>query len=286
MKKRVLLLGLVVLMVLTGCGTTEKETKTKEKDPDKLVLNIGDKKEDNIQEEQTDMQEQASQPDGQSQAEEANEQQPQKNGHLIAIDAGHQARGNFATEPVGPGSSTRKAKVAGGATGVASHVPEYKLTLAVSKKLQKELKARGYKVYMIRTKNNVNISNKKRAQLANKSGADIYIRIHADSSNSRAVTGASGLYPSKANRYVSKLSAKSKKLSSCLLKSYCKKTKIRNRGLVARDDLTGTNWSKIPVSLIEMGFLSNPSEDRKMQKSNFQTKMAKGIADGIDAYFK
>lgn len=176
--------------------------------------------------------------------------------------------------------------MAGGATGVASHVPEYKLTLAVSKKLQKELKARGYKVYMIRTKNNVNISNKKRAQLANKSGADIYIRIHADSSNSRAVTGASGLYPSKANRYVSKLSAKSKKLSSCLLKSYCKKTKIRNRGLVARDDLTGTNWSKIPVSLIEMGFLSNPSEDRKMQKSNFQTKMAKGIADGIDAYFK
>ena len=204
----------------------------------------------------------------------------------IAIYAGHQARGNFAMEPVGPGSSTRKAKVAGGATGVASHVPEYKLTLAVSKKLQKELKARGYKVYMIRTKNNVNISNKKRAQLANKSGADIYIRIHADSSNSRAVTGASGLYPSKANRYVSKLSAKSKKLSSCLLKSYCKKTKIRNRGLVARDDLTGTNWSKIPVSLIEMGFLSNPSEDRKMQKSNFQTKMAKGIADGIDAYFK
>ena len=57
MKKRVLLLGLVVLMVLTGCGTTEKETKTKEKDPDKLVLNIEDKKEDNIQEEQTDMQE-------------------------------------------------------------------------------------------------------------------------------------------------------------------------------------------------------------------------------------
>ena len=48
-EKRVLLLGLVVLMVLTGCGTTEKETKTKEKDPDKLVLNIEDKKEDNIQ---------------------------------------------------------------------------------------------------------------------------------------------------------------------------------------------------------------------------------------------
>lgn len=204
----------------------------------------------------------------------------------IAIDAGHQARGNFATEPVGPGSSTRKAKVAGGATGVSTHVPEYKLTLAVAKKLQKELSNRGYKVYMIRTKNNVNISNKKRAQLANNSGSDIYIRLHGDSSNSRNVTGASGLYPSKANKYVSRLSNRSRKLSNCLLKSYCRRTKIRNRGLVARDDLTGTNWSKIPVSLIEMGFMSNPSEDRKMQNSKFQTKMAKGIADGIDAYFK
>ena len=139
---------------------------------------------------------------------------------------------------------------------------------------------------MIRTKNNVNISNKKRAQLANNSGSDIYIRLHGDSSNSRNVTGASGLYPSKANKYVSRLSNRSRKLSNCLLRSYCRRTKIRNRGLVARDDLTGTNWSKIPVSLIEMGFMSNPSEDRKMQNSKFQTKMAKGIADGIDAYFK
>lgn len=203
----------------------------------------------------------------------------------IAIDAGHQARGDSSKEPVGPGSSTRKSKVAGGATGVATHVPEYRLTLAVAKKLQKELKNRGYKVYMIRTKNNVNISNKKRAQLANKSGSDIYIRLHGDSSDSSNVTGASGLYPSKANRYVSRLSSRSKKLSGCILRSYCRETKIRNRGLVPRDDLTGTNWSKIPVSLIEMGFMSNPTEDRKMQSSRFQTKMAKGIADGIDAYF-
>lgn len=207
------------------------------------------------------------------------------NGKKVAIDAGHQAKANSGTEPVGPGSSTKKAKVAGGATGVASGVPEYKLTLRVAKKLKTELESRGYEVYMIRTSNNVNISNKKRAQMANKSGADIYIRLHGDSIGSSSVKGASGLYPSASNPYVGKLSKSSKRLTKKILSSYCKKTGIRNRGMIVRNDLTGTNWSKIPVTLIEMGFMSNPSEDRKMQKSKFQKKMAKGIANGIDQYF-
>lgn len=203
----------------------------------------------------------------------------------IAIDAGHQARGNSGLEPIGPGASVKKAKVAGGATGVATRVPEYKLTLSIAKKLRKELLNRGYEVYMIRTKNFVNISNKKRAILANQSGSHIYIRLHGDSSGSSRVKGASGLYPSASNPYVGALSKSSKRLTKCLLTSYCKKTGIRNRGLVVRNDLTGTNWSKIPVTLIEMGFMSNPSEDRNMQKTAFQKKMIKGLANGIDSYF-
>lgn len=207
------------------------------------------------------------------------------NGKKVAIDAGHQARGNSGTEPVGPGSSTRKAKVAGGATGASSRIPEYKMTLRVAKKLKNVLEKRGYEVYMVRSTNNVNISNKKRALMANKSGADIYIRLHGDASGSSSVKGASGLYPSASNPYVGKLSKKSKRLTKKILASYCKKTGIRNRGCVVRNDLTGTNWSEIPVTLIEMGFMSNPSEDRKMQNSKFQQKMATGIANGIDSYF-
>lgn len=209
----------------------------------------------------------------------------QSNGKKVAIDAGHQARGDSSTEPVGSGSSTKKAKVAGGATGVSSKVPEYKMTLNVAKKLKKELTSRGYEVYMIRSSNDVNISNKERAQRANKSGADIYIRLHGDSSTSSGVRGASGLYPSSSNPYVGKLSKSSKRLTKNILSTYCKKTGIRNRGCVVRNDLTGTNWSKIPVTLIEMGFMSNPTEDRNMQNSKFQNKMAKGIANGIDKYF-
>ena len=203
----------------------------------------------------------------------------------IAIDAGHQARANAGTEPIGPGAKKKKMKVTGGCTGVSTHVPEYKFTLRVAKKLKKELKKRGYDVYMVRTKNDVNISNKERAMKANQSGSDIYIRIHADSSDNGSVTGASGLYPSKNNPYVNYLSASSLKLTDKVLSAYCKNTGIKNRGCIARDDLTGTNWSKIPVTLIECGFMSNPSEDRKLQKKSFQEKIAEGIANGIDAYF-
>lgn len=203
----------------------------------------------------------------------------------IALDAGHQRYSNSGTEPVGPGSSVKKMKVAGGATGVATKVPEYKLTLKVAKKLRKVLEEKGYQVYMVRSKNNVNISNKERALRANKSGSDIYIRLHADASGSSSVRGASMLYPSTSNPYVKKLSKPSKKLSQCILKQYCKSTGIKSRGLSKRDDLTGTNWSKIPVTLIEMGFLSNASEDRFMQKGGNQEKMAEGIAEGIDDYF-
>ena len=202
----------------------------------------------------------------------------------VAIDAGHQKKGDSRKEPIGPGAKKKKARVASGTQGAATKVPESKLTLNVAKKLEKELKKRGYKVYMVRRKQNVNISNKKRAQRVNKSGASVCIRLHADAAG-RQVRGASALYPTKKNPYVKRLSRRSKKLSKAVLKKYCKVTGMKNRGLSGRDDLTGTNWSKVPVTLIEMGFMTNKKEDKKMQKSSFQKKMAKGIADGIDDYF-
>ncbi len=205
---------------------------------------------------------------------------------IIGIDPGHQLHGNSEPEPVGPGASAKKAKVSSGTSGVSTGVPEYKLNLAIARKAGKELEKRGYEVVMTRGKNNVDISNKERAQKMNKSGADICIRLHADGSDSPSVSGASALYPSKSNPYVGILSKKSLKLAKSVLNAYTKATDIKNRGCTQRDDLTGTNWSSIPVIVLEMGFMSNPKEDKKMQKKSFQKKMVQGICDGIDAYYK
>ena len=65
---------------------------------------------------------------------------------MIAIDAGHQGQGNFGQEPVGPGSSTMKTKVAAGTRGTTTGVPEYQLTLDVSLKLRDALEEKGYNI--------------------------------------------------------------------------------------------------------------------------------------------
>ncbi|WP_343209215.1 N-acetylmuramoyl-L-alanine amidase [Anaerolentibacter hominis] len=205
---------------------------------------------------------------------------------LIGIDAGHQSKGNSKLEAVGPGAKSKKAKVAGGTAGVYSRVPEYELTLEIALEVKEELLDRGYDVVLTRFKNNVDISNKERAELINDSGADICIRLHADGASSSSAKGASALYPSTKNKYVSELSKESMKLGKSVLDAYCDETGRRNRGLVARDDLTGTNWSKVPVIVLEMGFMTNKSDDTYMQTEKGQKAMVKGIADGIDDYYK
>lgn len=209
------------------------------------------------------------------------------NDKVIAIDAGHQLRGNSAMEPNGPGSATKKAKVTSGTSGCATKVPEYKLNLQVAKKLKKELESRGYKVVMIRTAHNVNISNVERAKIANEAGADAFVRIHANSSDSSSVSGALTIAPTAKNKYLSsKIRKESQKLSKKVIQKFCQATGARNRGVMYTDTMTGINWCTVPVTIIEMGFMSNASEDRKMSTASYQKKMVSGIADGLDAYLK
>ena len=211
---------------------------------------------------------------------------PESNGKKIAIDAGHQAHGNSEQEPIGPGASQTKAKVASGTTGRTTGVTEYQLNLDVSLKLRDELEARGYEVYMIRETNDVDISNAERAQLAAESGADILVRIHANGSDNTSVAGALTMAPSTANPYLSQeLIAECQKLSQCIITTFCASTGANNQGVYQTDEMSGLNWCSIPVTIVEMGYMTNPDEDTRMQTPEYQQQMVTGIADGIDQYF-
>ena len=206
-------------------------------------------------------------------------------GRVVAIDAGHQAKGNSEKEPIGPGSSTMKAKVAAGAEVISTKLPEYKLTLSVSQKLRRILEERGYKVIMIRESNDVNLSNAERAEIANKSGASIFVRVHANSLDNNSVHGTLSMCQTAKNPYNGNLHAKSYSLSKKITDYVCAATGFKNRGVQETDSMSGINWCIIPVTIIEMGFMSNPEEDQKMAQDDYQELIAAGIANGIDAYF-
>ncbi len=87
---------------------------------------------------------------------------------VIVIDAGHQRRGDSNKEPIGPGASQTKAKVTTGATGIRTGNLESAINLEVELKSQKKLEDSGYQVIMVRTSQDVNISNQQRAEIANK----------------------------------------------------------------------------------------------------------------------
>lgn len=203
---------------------------------------------------------------------------------VVCINAGHQSKPDPTLEPLGPGSSKTKESVTWGADGATSGIREYKYTLEIALKLRAELEARGYYVYMIRETNDVRISDVTRARMANLN-ADIVIHIHANASDDHTQRGIMAFYPSEDNPYSSKYSAECKKLATAIVRGAQQTTGMISKGAIDLDDLSTLNWTTIPATHFEAGFLSTPEEEAIMLTEEYKSNLAAGIADGVDIYF-
>ena len=205
-----------------------------------------------------------------------------KNGIKIVLDPGHSKNPGTEKEKISPDSNEMKLKDTSGSVGLISKKDEYEIAMDVTLKLKELLEKDGYTVVL--TKDNVEtpLSSIERAEVGNRENANLMIRIHCDSFSNSNAKGASMLVPKQRGYITKEISEKSIEYGKNIIEEYTKKTGLNNRGLQYRSDLTGFNWSKIPVVLLELGFISNPEEDKFLSSEENINTIAEGIKNGIE----
>ena len=200
---------------------------------------------------------------------------------VVVIDPGHDARANLATEPIGPGSSTRKIKDGGGTHGVVTGIREPDLTLDVSLRLRRLLRAAGVRVVMTRTRTSgASMGNIARARIANDADAALFLRVHADGASSASARGTHTLTPALRRGWTDDVYASSRRAAALVQTELVRTLGFPNRGIQERSDFTGFNWADVPVILVEMGFMTNPTEDRALARPTVRQRAALGLCRG------
>ena len=203
---------------------------------------------------------------------------------LVCLDPGHGTPPAIGRqlEPIGPGSRELKIKDGGGAPG------EARVVLAIALRARRLLLARGYRVAMTRTGPTIHLGdgdgNIARARFCNRRHAALMVRIHADGAADRSLHGVSTLVPAWRRGWTNDIYGRSVRAGRALQKAVVVATRAADRGIVQRTDLTGFNWADVPVVLVESGFLSNPTEARRLKTAAYQQRVALGLTRGVSAF--
>lgn len=205
---------------------------------------------------------------------------------LVVIDPGHQQKANLNLEPIGPGATTQKYKVTDGTTGVVTNKREAVLVLEMAFILKEKLEAKGMQVLMTRTSHEVDISNKERATFANDHKANLFLRLHADGSENPNQSGFAVLTPAEGSPFTKEIYAESLQISQTIVNKMRENNQVKVNGIKFRDDLSGFNWAKVPGVLLELGFMSNPEEDKKLSDPQYVNSLLQSVTDSVDEYRK
>lgn len=205
---------------------------------------------------------------------------------LVVIDPGHQQKANLNLEPIGPGATTQKYKVTDGTTGVVTKKREAVLVLEMAFVLKEKLEAKGMQVLMTRTSQDVDVSNKERATFANDHKANLFLRLHADGSENPNQSGFAVLTPAEGSPYTKEIYAESLQISQTIVNKMRENHQVKVNGIKFRDDLSGFNWAKVPGVLLELGFMSNHEEDKKLSDPQYVNSLLQSVTDSVDEYRK
>lgn len=204
-------------------------------------------------------------------------------GKVICVDAAHGIFAQNFKENIAPGVNVWKDGFKEGTRG--SMTTEDDVTLGVALLLKEKLEAKGATVLMTRTDASTDLSNATRAKFANNNSADICIKLHADATQEGG-SGMTALVPG--NKYIKNktMLSKSKILGKAVLNGAVSKTGAARRGVYQTSEMAGFNWSKIPVMILELGYMTNVQDEIKLSDYNYRSQIADGIVEGIIEYYK
>ena len=209
-----------------------------------------------------------------------NESDKPLTGLVIGINPGHQKKCAKYTLRRAPWSKSRALAIKDGACGHATGQHEYECVLRIGLKLKAMLEAQGAEVVITRTSNDVFLTNIDRAKMLNKAGVDVALQLHNNSCHVSSKRGASAYYRTSHCAWASE--------NRALAKIFCKSmhtyTGFKNQGVHKYNEYMSLNWSETPAVLLEMGYLSNGTEDRLLKKDSVRENFAYAIYHGLCVY--